>query len=359
VRPLWGKSLAAFFTSRIEAIRRTKLYDLFAAMPFIAWLLFSAAQMLPPLAEQIALAKFFFFRISPSALPLSLVLNILSKACTLFFLSALVVMFAVRHHPVGRAQGLYGRFAALAGTFSAVGLVWLPPRELSSTLQVISLLLIIGGTAFALSAVLVLGRSISLMPEARRLITWGPYAVVRHPLYVGEMIATTGLAMQFLMPWALVLLGLNCILQFERARNEERLLVQAFPRYRDYMTTTARFLPSVWGKRPASAQPGDLAGEARRRPPEAAGGILTTVPIHCDSAAMADGSRCFPVPWHVDKISDGYVVRDGNGQALAYIYSRDSEAEARQTKMLTKDEARRIAINVARLPELLEKAQRD
>jgi K+/H+ antiporter YhaU regulatory subunit KhtT len=45
----------------------------------------------------------------------------------------------------------------------------------------------------------------------------------------------------------------------------------------------------------------------------------------------------------------GYVVRDANGQALAYIYSRDNEDEARQAKVLTKDEARRIAINVAEL----------
>ena len=45
----------------------------------------------------------------------------------------------------------------------------------------------------------------------------------------------------------------------------------------------------------------------------------------------------------------GYVVRDANGQALAYIYSRDNEDEARQAKVLTNDEARRIAVNVARL----------
>jgi hypothetical protein len=67
-------------------------------------------------------------------------------------------------------------------------------------------------------------------------------------------------------------------------------------------------------------------------------------------------SRRFPPPWRADKIPGGYVVRDVNGQALAYIYSRDSEAEAMQAKVLTKDEARRVAVNIARLPELLGKA---
>lgn len=211
----------------------------------MAWLLFSLVQMLPSLAEQITLAK-FFFQISPSALPVSLVLNILSKICTLVFIVALVIMFAARRTPRRYAQGVYPRFVAVVGTYISVGIVWLPSRELSSTLYLVSLLLIIGGTAFAVYAVLVLARSISIMPEARRLITWGPYTLVRHPLYLGEMVATAGLALQFLMPWALLLLGLLCILQFERMRCEEHVLIEAFPQYRCYMACTARLVPGVY-----------------------------------------------------------------------------------------------------------------
>jgi hypothetical protein len=64
-------------------------------------------------------------------------------------------------------------------------------------------------------------------------------------------------------------------------------------------------------------------------------------------------NRRFPAPWRADKIPGGYVVRDANGQALVWVYSRASEAEAMQAKVLTADEARRIAINVAKLPGLL------
>ena len=60
--------------------------------------------------------------------------------------------------------------------------------------------------------------------------------------------------------------------------------------------------------------------------------------------------RRFPPPWTVEDKDAYFIVRDHNGQALAYIYAEDKRTGARP---LTRDEARRIAANVAKLPELL------
>ena len=57
--------------------------------------------------------------------------------------------------------------------------------------------------------------------------------------------------------------------------------------------------------------------------------------------------------WRVEKMPGGYVVRDANGQALAYIYSRPTEADATQAKVLTDDERGGSPPTFARLPGLL------
>jgi hypothetical protein len=64
---------------------------------------------------------------------------------------------------------------------------------------------------------------------------------------------------------------------------------------------------------------------------------------------MTDPPRRFPPPWRADKISGRYVVRDATGQAIAYLYSRENEADTRQAKVLTADEAQlRPERNLAR-----------
>jgi hypothetical protein len=51
---------------------------------------------------------------------------------------------------------------------------------------------------------------------------------------------------------------------------------------------------------------------------------------------MAESPGRFPSPWRADTMPGGYAVRDATGQALAYLYSRDNEDEARQAKVLTR-----------------------
>ena len=60
--------------------------------------------------------------------------------------------------------------------------------------------------------------------------------------------------------------------------------------------------------------------------------------------------RRFPSPWTVEQILGGYKVKDAHGQALAYVYGRETKADAYIAHVLTMDEARRIASNIAKLP---------
>ena len=63
--------------------------------------------------------------------------------------------------------------------------------------------------------------------------------------------------------------------------------------------------------------------------------------------------RRFPPPWSVEIIPGGLKVCDANGQSLAYVYSRENPNDAHMAKVLTEDEARRIASNIAKPPTLL------
>ena len=66
-------------------------------------------------------------------------------------------------------------------------------------------------------------------------------------------------------------------------------------------------------------------------------------------AAALVTTRRFPPPWSVDEYNDAcFIVRDHDGQQLAYIYFEDEPGRRSAAKLLSKDEARRIAVNIRR-----------
>ncbi len=234
-----GETQTISFSARLEALRGTKVYDLFTAVPLIVWYGVCAATRFPELVRQVMTTDW-------AAADVAAISSFTSKLASLIFITVLIVLLAVRHTPCARISGLVPRIAAIGGTYLGVGIVVLPPVKLSALVYLIATLLILSGTVFALYSALKLGRSLSMLPEARQLVTRGPYALIRHPLYLGEGIALVGLTLQFMSPWALIVFGLQCACQVIRMTSEERVLSSVFPEYRNYMAHTARLLPQIY-----------------------------------------------------------------------------------------------------------------
>ena len=73
---------------------------------------------------------------------------------------------------------------------------------------------------------------------------------------------------------------------------------------------------------------------------------------------MSAPARRFPPPWDIEEHNRScFMVRDNNGMALAYVYFESEPGRRSAAKLLTRDEARRLAANIAKLPELLMRAK--
>jgi hypothetical protein len=65
----------------------------------------------------------------------------------------------------------------------------------------------------------------------------------------------------------------------------------------------------------------------------------------------------FTSPWDIEDNGACFIIRDNNGQALSYVYYENEPGRRTAAGLLTRDEARRIAITIAKLPDLAKRPQ--
>ena len=227
------------FIASWHVFQFTKIYDILCAAPLVIWYGSSAGRLMPALFAKLETANV-------NTIDIAFVLSVLAQTAGIALILLALVLLLVRRPAKGKAKGVMPRIAAIAGTYLGMAVVWLPPHPMGLMLSFLSLTLILCGVAFAIFALLHLGRSFSLMAEARRLVTDGPYSSIRHPLYLGEAISMLGLTLQYLSPLALGILLLQFAFQLWRMKNEETVLSLLFPEYESYRTRTARLVPGLY-----------------------------------------------------------------------------------------------------------------
>ena len=159
----------------------------------------------------------------------------------------LVVIYMTRGGASLTTRSLPAKIVAFAATFLPFSFPMLSDPAPSGVVNLmISSLILFLGMSFTVLALGTLGRNFSLIPQTRRLVTSGPYRFMRHPVYVGEMVAALGLVVwAATIPKTLVFVALaGC--EVYRALQEESLLNRAFPEYGEYASKTARFIPGLF-----------------------------------------------------------------------------------------------------------------
>jgi len=173
--------------------------------------------------------------------PLTAIVSLL----TLAFYVLLVTAY-LRRSPSSRTDRRWGSWlVALLGTCApfAIPLVSAGPRE--GVLATAAALVLALGLAAMLWALGALGTNISVVPQAREVVTHGPYARVRHPLYAAELLNVVGLCLASTGPWPWMVLFALVIFQVLRARREEALLAEALVGYAEYKTRTPMLVPAL------------------------------------------------------------------------------------------------------------------
>jgi protein-S-isoprenylcysteine O-methyltransferase Ste14 len=224
--------------SLFHRIEQSRFYDRAMRLPIFLYSLYALLHDVTNFAEQVADDATTWAHADAGV-----IIATLARVSQWTFVMLLAVLPLFRHRPIAKSRAWLPRITALAT-------VCIPPfcalLERAPPNLLCNLLATVAGLSAGVLGVLTLsflGRSFSVMPEARRLVTTGPYSIVRHPLYLFELLGVIGIVLQVRSLPGVLLLALITALQVARARWEEAILDRTFPEFAAYRRDVPFLVP--------------------------------------------------------------------------------------------------------------------
>ena len=171
--------------------------------------------------------------------------SLLSSFCMGIFYMLLALLIMTRSPAKAQADGLLPRIAAFVGSYLPWTITFFGQTD-QALPNLLSTACVLIGTIMMLVTIRHLGRSFSLVPQARSVVQTGPYRWIKHPLYFSEQIAILGVVLQYLTPVTVIIFVLHIGVQVCRILYEEDLLRRNCPEYSSYEASRWRLIPCVW-----------------------------------------------------------------------------------------------------------------
>ena len=170
---------------------------------------------------------------------------LVSSFCLASFYMLLALLIMTRSPAKAQADGLLPRIAAFVGTYLPWTITFFGQTD-QALPNLLSTACVLIGMIMMLVTIRHLGRSFSLVPQARSVVQTGPYRWIKHPLYLAEEIAILGVVLQHLTPVTVIVLVLHIGVQVCRILYEEDLLRRNCPEYASYEASRWRLIPYIW-----------------------------------------------------------------------------------------------------------------
>lgn len=171
--------------------------------------------------------------------------QLLSKFSLTVFYLILWFLVISRAPAKSAARGVLPRLAAFVGTYLPWVVTFAAPTDHAMP-NLLSTILLCSGLLMTIISVSYLGKSFSIVPQARETVQSGPYRWIKHPVYLSEEIAIFGVVLQFLSPITVAILIGHIAVQVCRILYEEKLLSETFPGHKVYAASRWHIVPFVW-----------------------------------------------------------------------------------------------------------------